>query len=382
MKKRTPVMVMSGLAAVIGGRALVRRGAADRLAEMEDEPADTGMMLAMHAAFRRDLDRLIAACRRPSHGTDAARGWQLLRRELEVHHGAEDDDLWPKLRGRLADSGDDQAVVTEMYAEHRRIGPLLDAVEATLGTESAERAVRELAQAVREHLDHEERAMLPLLRSHLSNREWHEFLLLERDKRRPPDRVTWLTWVLDDAEPRHAEAVLRELPAPGRFVCRHLLRRIYERRRLWGRTKAIHPYHPSRAQALGNKVLTRMVRRGRGPEFISLLTVPGRITGEPHTTPVVPVEHDDERWLVAPFGEVGWVRNARASGHVDLARGDDVRTYEIDEVDPQEAVPVLRDYLSMPSARYVRDYFDVTADSPDEAIAAEAPRHPVFALHG
>lgn len=306
----------------------------------------------------------------------------MLRRELEVHHGAEDDDLWPKLRERFVASGGDQAVIDEMYAEHRGIGPRLDAVEQAMGTEGADRAVGELAQAVAEHLDHEERAVLPLLRSHLSNREWHELALLEQHKRRPAERMTWLTWVLDGAAPEHADAVLRELPAPGRFAYRHVLRRLHDRRRLWGRTKAIHPYHQSRAQTLGNKVLTRLVRRGRGPEFISLLTVPGRSTGEPYTTPVVPVEHDGERWLVAPFGEVGWVRNARAAGHVELARGDDVHTYEIDEVDPDEAVPVLRDYLSMPSARFVQDYFDVTADSPDEAIAAEAPRHPVFALHG
>lgn len=38
------------------------------------------------------------------------------------------------------------------------------------------------------------------------------------------------------------------------------------------------------------------------------------------------------------------------------------------------------DYLSMPSERFVRRDFEVTRASSDEAIAAEAHRHPVFAL--
>jgi len=234
---------------------------------------------------------------------------------------------------------------------------------------------------VLEHLDHEERAVLPLVVSHLSNREWHEFLHLERDKRRRREGATFLMWVLDDAAPKDAQAVLRELPAGGRLVYRYVLRRVHERRRLWGRANALRPYHQSVAQTLANTVLTRLLRRGRGPRFISLLTVRGRITGEPRTTPVVPVEHDDQRWVVAPFGEVSWVRNARAAGRVELGRGDDARSYEVDELDPDQAVPILREYLSMPTARYVQEYFEVTQSSTDDAIAAEAPRHPVFALH-
>jgi hypothetical protein len=34
----------------------------------------------------------------------------------------------------------------------------------------------------------------------------------------------------------------------------------------------------------------------------------------------------------------------------------------------------------MPSERFVRHDFDITAESSDDAIAAEAPRHPVFEL--
>ena len=39
---------------------------------------------------------------------------------------------------------------------------------------------------------------------------------------------------------------------------------------------------------------------------------------------------------------------------------------------------MLRDYLR--KVRVVRPYFDVTPESPLEAFAAEASRHPVFRL--
>jgi deazaflavin-dependent oxidoreductase (nitroreductase family) len=139
-------------------------------------------------------------------------------------------------------------------------------------------------------------------------------------------------------------------------------------------------YQPSTARRWADKALAWLLRRGRGPGFMQLVTVSGRVTGQPRTTPVVPVRRDGNAWLVSPFGEVAWVRNVRSSGRLELHRGDDRVTYEARELDAIEAVPVLREYLSMPSERFVRRDFDITSDSTDDAIAMEAPRHPVFAL--
>lgn len=143
---------------------------------------------------------------------------------------------------------------------------------------------------------------------------------------------------------------------------------------------ARRPYRPSPAQRWANRVLTWLLRRGRGPAFMQLLTVRGRSTGRPQTTPVVPVRRDEQVWVVSPFGDVTWVRNVRAAGRVALHRGDDRTTYDARELDAAKATPVLRAYLSMPSERFVRRDFDITAASSDDAIAAEAGRHPVFAL--
>ncbi len=136
----------------------------------------------------------------------------------------------------------------------------------------------------------------------------------------------------------------------------------------------------SRIQRVANRLLGRALRKGRGPTFLRLLTVAGRSSGQLHTTPVAPVFGEGEIWLVSPYGEVDWVRNLRATRVADLARGDDRATYDARELESTESVAVLRTYLSMPSERFVRKDFTITARSGDQAIAAEAPRHPVFAL--
>ena len=45
---------------------------------------------------------------------------------------------------------------------------------------------------------------------------------------------------------------------------------------------------------------------------------------------------DGKRWLVAPFGEVNWVRNARKAGQVRLRRGQTVEYLKVREADPGE----------------------------------------------
>ena len=93
---------------------------------------------------------------------------------------------------------------------------------------------------------------------------------------------------------------------------------------------------------------------------------------------MVSVEHGGRRWLVAPYGPVSWVHNARATGRVSLARRGKSRDYTIREVPPDEAGPILKQYVRI--ARATRPYFQATKDSPVEDFAAEADRHPVFEL--
>jgi len=85
-----------------------------------------------------------------------------------------------------------------------------------------------------------------------------------------------------------------------------------------------------------------------------------------------------QRWLVAGYGPANWVRNARAAGEVTLSRGGHQARCAIAEPTPDEAVPVLRKYLT--DIRVTRPYFDATPSSPDSELEAELPRHPVLRL--
>jgi F420H(2)-dependent quinone reductase len=102
------------------------------------------------------------------------------------------------------------------------------------------------------------------------------------------------------------------------------------------------------------------------------------MSGKPWSTPVSIVRNGDARWLVAPYGERSWVKNARAAGWVELRRGRRHELLSVEELPPDEAVPVLRRYYEL--GRVTRPFFDVELDSSDAEWLAEAPRHPVFAL--
>ena len=136
--------------------------------------------------------------------------------------------------------------------------------------------------------------------------------------------------------------------------------------------------HLNFADRMGDALITTLLRAGVNMGTTSLLTVRGRKSGQPHTVPVVLVEQDGQRWLVAPYGVVQWVRNIRAAGTATLTRGRRSEAISVTELPAQEAAPVLKQYLLQ--VRVVRPYFDVTKDSPLEAFEREAPRHPVFQI--
>jgi deazaflavin-dependent oxidoreductase (nitroreductase family) len=131
---------------------------------------------------------------------------------------------------------------------------------------------------------------------------------------------------------------------------------------------------------LANSFISALLRLGVKLDGVYLLSAAGRRSGKIHTTPVTLVEEGGQRWLVAPYGEVNWVRNARAAGRVTLRRGRQSETVTIVELDPEESAPVLKKYLKQ--VPIVRPYFDATPESPLEAFVAEASRHPVFRIAG
>jgi deazaflavin-dependent oxidoreductase (nitroreductase family) len=114
-----------------------------------------------------------------------------------------------------------------------------------------------------------------------------------------------------------------------------------------------------------------------------LITVRGRKSGLPRTTPLTIVEFSGKRWLMAPFGEVNWVRNLRAAGQATITVGRRKEAVTAVELGPTEAVEFFRDVLrprvqrTRAGAWIVRHLDQVDLDHPVEA----AQGRPVFELH-
>jgi deazaflavin-dependent oxidoreductase (nitroreductase family) len=91
-----------------------------------------------------------------------------------------------------------------------------------------------------------------------------------------------------------------------------------------------------------NKVMMAVQRLGipTGPAMV--LTVPGRKSGLPRSTPMTPFEFQRRLYVVAGYPGADWAANARAAGTGTLARGRRSRRVKIVELSAEEARPVLR----------------------------------------
>ncbi|GAA2967420.1 nitroreductase family deazaflavin-dependent oxidoreductase [Actinokineospora diospyrosa] len=125
-------------------------------------------------------------------------------------------------------------------------------------------------------------------------------------------------------------------------------------------------------------IVAFLVRRGVDVWGARVLSVRGRKSGEPRTTPVNLLTVDGVQYLVAPRGHTQWVRNLRAAGEGELGVGKRVQRFTAHEL-PDEAKPaVLRAYLKRWSFEVGAFFTGVNARSTDEELRAVGPDHPVF----
>lgn len=127
-----------------------------------------------------------------------------------------------------------------------------------------------------------------------------------------------------------------------------------------------------------DRIMAALGRRGIAPGGVASLTVAGRSSGEPRTVPVTPIVVEGRRYLVAPYGPVGWVRNLRAAGEATLQRGSRTERIRAEELDARTAAPVLRAYVRR--VPVVRPHVAAAPDADVAAFETIAPRHPVFAI--
>lgn len=142
--------------------------------------------------------------------------------------------------------------------------------------------------------------------------------------------------------------------------------------------------HPPRIVKPLNKVFVALLRLGipiSRDESPVVLTVPGRNTGKPRSTPVTPINIDGARYVVNGYPGADWVANVRAAREVTLTRGRHLERVRMVELSPEDARPVLRVFPALvpTGAELMKRVGLLTEGTPDE-VETLAGRCPVFRI--
>jgi iron-sulfur cluster repair protein YtfE (RIC family) len=202
---------------------------------------DVSDMVIVHRAFRREftlIPRLVRAV--PAGDTDRAAVLtghaRLVLEGLHKHHTSEDELLWPKLLERCTP---DAALVHRMEAQHERVEHYTEQLHAALGRWEAEArpAVTEevaatfdaLREALLEHLEEEEREILPLCARHITPEEWAQLGEHGVETMSKKQLPIFFGAVNEEASPEERAQMLSVLPAPVRLLARTLFAWQYRR---------------------------------------------------------------------------------------------------------------------------------------------------------
>jgi deazaflavin-dependent oxidoreductase (nitroreductase family) len=133
-----------------------------------------------------------------------------------------------------------------------------------------------------------------------------------------------------------------------------------------------------------NKVFMFMLRMGlpiSGDEAPLVLTVPGRKSGQPRSTPITPMHLDGKRYVVVGFPGADWEKNARAAKTATLTAGKKSEAVRMVELSTDEARPLLRQFPTLvpTGISFMKRSGLVTEGTPDE-FEALAGRCAVFRI--
>lgn len=128
-----------------------------------------------------------------------------------------------------------------------------------------------------------------------------------------------------------------------------------------------------------NKVLMAVSRIGLMKNGPLVLTVTGRTSGQPRSTPITPFEVDGSRYVVGGFPGADWVRNAQANPDAVLQQGKVREPVRMVELTAEQARPLLRQFpvLVPTGVGFMKSAGLVTGPNPDE-FEALAGRCSVF----
>lgn len=197
---------------------------------------DFTVMYAAHDAFSRDLRRLSDAIDQARAMTSEARaGWETFKRQLHIHHQAEDASLWPPLRAELSRPAE-IAVLDDMEDEHAQIDPYLEDIDRALTTNDPaglRLGADALIAGLGAHMRHEENVALPLVDTHLGPEGWAAMGTQMRRTQGLRGAAEFFPWILDGAPEAEQRKVLSVLPAPARLICKRVWTPRYRRTPRW-----------------------------------------------------------------------------------------------------------------------------------------------------
>jgi len=128
-----------------------------------------------------------------------------------------------------------------------------------------------------------------------------------------------------------------------------------------------------------NRVMMAVQKLGipTGPAMV--LTVPGRKSGKPRSTPMTPFQFDGGLYVVAGYPGSEWAANARAAGAGTLSRGRRARRVRIVELTAAQARPVLRAFpVEVPVGVAFAKRSGMVVDGTSDEFEALAGRLAVF----
>jgi hypothetical protein len=195
------------------------------------------MNTIIHAAFRRDLDRLVGALETFPAGSRARADqivttWRNFAHQLEQHHDDEETLFWPAFR----ELGVDESLMSELEGEHGAMIAALEGATAAMrtfdGDPSAEHAAAahealvRLREVLLAHLAHEERDLEPWAAEQLGTPPVQAAQKAVR-KLHPPG--PFLSWLVDGADAGTRAALKHEVPPPVLFAMTKLGGRRYRK---------------------------------------------------------------------------------------------------------------------------------------------------------
>jgi hypothetical protein len=205
-------------------------------------PSDPFQMAMIHRTFRTEFGNLPGLIRTVTPG-DTERSTfvgDYLENMISVlhHHAAEDEVLWPKLRIRIPRCDEE---IQRAEDEHAGISELIDKVQslrpswrASAESRLAEQlsgAVDELWTGIKEHFEHEEQNIVPLIGEYITPDEWQAFI--DRGATYVNPRNLWFALayaglLLRDATPDEQRRFIAAVPLGLRIGLKLLGGRAYD----------------------------------------------------------------------------------------------------------------------------------------------------------